>query len=70
MYMEFNTYFYDGANQKIGSLIGLVPLVVGSEVFISEKLYFVDQIQLHVTDKYLKDLGFRVFLSAFEPDDY
>jgi hypothetical protein len=60
---HFNTYFFNEEGEKIGSLIGLIPITVGMIIEIQRKQYTINYIKLILADNSKNDpeLGFHAF---------
>ena len=62
--MELNTYFYNEKNQRIGSMLGMVPVTKGMMFVTKEGSWIVDEIQINLNNHDVhnpEELGFRVF---------
>jgi hypothetical protein len=58
---EYNTYFLDESEHRIGSLIGLIPFTKGMFVEMKEKTYIVDEVQFKIGKPFTETNGFYVF---------
>lgn len=58
---EYNTYFLNEKEQRIGSLIGLIPITKGMLIEFKEVTYIVEDVQLKIGKPDTDTNGFYVF---------